>query len=77
MSRQSLTRSISALLILIAICFIENINAARNSQEEAICQPFLTSKTTSPLIANLKRNLTIDEDGNIIEVFLYHCLSIC
>lgn len=35
----------------------------RNSQEESICAPFLTSKSTSPLISNLKRNLTIDEDG--------------
>eukprot|EP01031_Cornospumella_fuschlensis_P026093 gene26093-31510_t len=35
----------------------------RNAKEEAICAPFLTSHATSPLILNLVRNLTIDEEG--------------
>jgi hypothetical protein len=49
---------LATFLGVLALC-----GAVRNDREEAICQPFLTSRTTSPLIPNLQRNLTIDEDG--------------
>ena len=37
--------------------------AQRNADEEAICQPFLTSPKTSPLVAGIPRNLNVDEEG--------------
>ena len=37
--------------------------STRNAAEEAICRPFLTSKTTTPLIRTLPRNFRVDEDG--------------
>lgn len=51
------------LTVVVACTAILVVAAERNSREEAICQPFLTSRATSPLIPNLKRNLTLDEDG--------------
>jgi hypothetical protein len=50
------------LLYVVFICSTF-INSQRNAEEEAICQPFLTSSKTSPLIENLARNLTVDEEG--------------
>ena len=48
-------------LLLIFLPYL--CESQRNEREEKICQPFLTSKYTSPLIANLTRNLRTDEDG--------------
>lgn len=39
------------------------IAPTRNAAEEAICRPFLTSKSTSPLVRNLARDFRVDEDG--------------
>lgn len=50
-----------AFLLLVAV--LDLILCQRNAREEAICAPFLTSKATSPLIPNLARNLTVDDDG--------------
>ena len=51
-----------ALTILLALS-TSAVLAKKNAQEEAICQPFLTSRATSPLMPNLNRNITYDEDG--------------
>jgi len=58
---------LSILLVLSTLLSI--ITAQRNVAEEAICQKFLTSKTSSPLLpamsgvgAVLKRNLKYDEE---------------
>lgn len=37
--------------------------AQRNHEAESMCQPFLTSNFSSPLIPGIQRNLKIDEDG--------------
>ena len=39
------------------------LTPTRNAAEEAICRPFLTSRSTSPLIRNLARDPRVDEDG--------------
>lgn len=51
------------IALIVLICIINVALCQRNAQEEAICAPFLTSQATSPLIPNLIRNLTVDEDG--------------
>lgn len=51
------------LLLLLCLGILGVTFSQQNSQEEAICRPFLTSRMTSPLVPNLRRNLTIDEDG--------------
>ena len=50
-------------LFLVMLAFIPPSLAQRNAEAEAICQPFLTSSTTSPLIVGLSRDLRVDEDG--------------
>mmetsp|Transcript_117651 Transcript_117651/g.230847 ORF Transcript_117651/g.230847 Transcript_117651/m.230847 type:complete len:663 (-) Transcript_117651:46-2034(-) len=55
--------TVSVLLCLVLALFLSECFAKRNGREEAICQPFLTSKQTSPLVPTLQRNLTVDEDG--------------
>lgn len=50
-------------IILILSIHIFMALAQRNEKEEKICQPFLTSKYTSPLLPHLKRNLRVDEEG--------------
>lgn len=56
------------LLIITALTSIaEDTNkqpeSTRNAAEEAICRPFLVSKTTSPLLKHIPRDLKKDEDG--------------
>jgi hypothetical protein len=48
---------------LIFAVVIATTYSQRNEKEEKICQPFLTSKHSSPLLSELKRNLRIDEEG--------------
>lgn len=54
--------SICSLLIVVW-AFAPFSLAQRNAEAEAICQPFLTSPATSPLIVGLSRDLRVDEDG--------------
>ena len=51
------------ILLLLFLINTLTIVCQRNEKEEAICQPFLTSKHTSPLISTIKRNLNVDEEG--------------
>ena len=53
--------SLAHFLLIIYLPYL--CESQRNEREEKICQPFLTSKYTSPLIANLTRNLRTDEEG--------------
>jgi hypothetical protein len=39
------------------------ILAQRNAEEENICAPFLTSRNSSPLLKNLRRNISYDENA--------------
>lgn len=39
------------------------VASQRNAKEEAICAPFLTSPSSSPLVEGLQRNLKYDEDA--------------
>ena len=77
---------VAALLSLLAS--FDVALSARNEREEAICQPFLTSRKTSPLVENdpakplnLRRNLKVDEDGDfacrlVLQVLIaVHALS--
>ena len=50
-------------IILLWLCLLTPCSCQRNEKEEKICQPFLTSKYSSPLIEGIKRNLRTDEEG--------------
>eukprot|EP01032_Pedospumella_encystans_P023966 gene23966-27119_t len=56
-----MVRSVVPLLLLLLA--VSGVWCKKNVKEEAICQPFLTSRATSPLIPTLRRNVTYDEDG--------------
>lgn len=51
------------LLSVVLLCFIVAVNSQRNSNSEAVCAPFLTGPTTTPLIPSNTRNLTVDENA--------------
>lgn len=54
------------LPVLLVCCLCRNValvSGQRNAEAEGMCQPFLTSNVSSPLIPDLRRNLKIDEDG--------------
>ena len=53
----------TVVLVSIVLLNVVLTDCVRNQREEEICQPFLTSKETSPLLGNLVRNLTVDDDG--------------
>jgi len=44
----------SILVLLVLLQYILLVISERNVKEEDICNPFLTSPKTSPLVANLK-----------------------
>lgn len=48
--------------LLFVFSLFVNIQAQRNAEAEAKCQPFLTSPKTAPL-TSLKRNIAVDEEG--------------
>lgn len=56
-------RMTTIFIAILVILGISELYAARNAKEEAICAPFLTDKSSSPLIASLKRNLVYDEEA--------------
>jgi hypothetical protein len=51
------------LILFIFWLTLVSILAQRNAEEEAICAPFLTSPSTSPLVRHLVRNITVDENA--------------
>ena len=59
------------LLLVVLVCLVFElllVVSERNVKEEDICNPFLTSPKTSPLIANLK--VTITSTTTIIQSLL-------
>jgi hypothetical protein len=59
-------RSEGFLFLGLALLCVSSCAGQRNAEAEALCQPFLTSTQTSPILAS-KRNIRIDEDGE------FHC----
>ena len=51
------------LVPILLLCLLTPCSSQRNEKEEKICQPFLTSKFSSPLLEGIKRNLRTDEEG--------------
>jgi len=51
-----------SLLLLLSLCAL--VYSVRNLEEEAICQPFLTSDKTSPFNSRLTRDLAADEHAD-------------
>jgi len=51
------------VFLILCSCFSRDVLGQRNAQAEGMCQPFLTSNFSSPLIPDIRRNLQIDEDG--------------
>jgi hypothetical protein len=47
--------------VCVLLCVSEGVSAQRNVEAEGMCQPFLTSNFSSPLIPDIRRNLKIDE----------------
>lgn len=51
------------LTLCLLLSLLQIAVAQRNAAAEEVCQSFLVSPSTSPLVRAIKRNLTIDEDG--------------
>jgi hypothetical protein len=49
------------------------VSAQRNAEAEGMCQPFLTSNFSSPLIPDIRRNLKIDEGKHFHSFTLLYC----
>ena len=52
------------------------MSAQRNVEAEGMCQPFLTSNFSSPLIPDIRRNLKIDE-GECAHACMCVCVCVC
>lgn len=70
-SIHTFTLLVVATALLSLLASFEVAQSVRNEREEAICQPFLTNRRTSPLVENdptkpldLRRDLKVDEDGD-------------
>jgi hypothetical protein len=51
------------LILTVSLFSLPSSFAVRNAEAESICQPFLTSPKTSPILSRLPRNFSFDEDG--------------